>query len=116
MTFRAPIAPGSLAQAEVEPQIVSRLESQLESWLESLDRRILHVLQQGPLGKAEIAARLGQKGAGGQLHKVIRELVGQGFIMYTIPDKPNSRLQKYRLTAVGMNTLGPVAHEVGRGA
>ena len=33
-----------------------------------------------------------------QLNKVIRALMGKGLIEYTLPDKPNSRMQKYRLT------------------
>jgi ATP-dependent DNA helicase RecG len=53
------------------------------------------------LGKAEVSAHLGQKEVSGQLNKVIRTLMGQGLIEYALPDKPNSRLQKYRLTEKG---------------
>jgi ATP-dependent DNA helicase RecG len=44
---------------------------------------------------------LGQKEISGQLNKVIRVLLGDQTIEMTIPDKPNSRLQKYHLTAKG---------------
>jgi ATP-dependent DNA helicase RecG len=51
----------------------------------------------GPLSKSDIAAKLGQKQPSGQLHKVIRSLLAENTITYTIPDKPQSRLQKYKL-------------------
>jgi len=50
------------------------------------------------LSKSELSARLGQKEVSGQLNKVIRSLLAKWQIEYTIPEKTNSRLQKYRLT------------------
>jgi hypothetical protein len=35
----------------------------------------------------------------------LRPALAAGFIEMTIPDKPNSRLQKYRLTAAGRTVL-----------
>ena len=77
------------------------LESQLESQLESLEMRVVKVLTKGSKGKKEISELLGQKQVSGQLHTVIRQLIENQFIEYTIPDKPNSRMQKYRLTDKG---------------
>jgi ATP-dependent DNA helicase RecG len=37
----------------------------------------------------------------GELHKQIKRLLVQELIEMTLPEKPNSRLQKYRLTAKG---------------
>ena len=81
------------------------VSGQAESQPESLDRRVLALLQPQDLGKAEISVHLGQKEVSGQLNKVIRVLMGQGLIEYTLPDKRNSRLQKYRLTLAGERAL-----------
>jgi ATP-dependent DNA helicase RecG len=68
-----------------------------ESQPESLAERVLGVLRAGPHGKAEIARAVGQKTVSGQLNKTIRELLAERRIEMTIPENPQSRLQKYRL-------------------
>jgi len=88
-----------LGQPESQP------ESQLEWQPESLRDRVQYLLKDGPLGKSEISARLGQKEVSGQLNNVIRGLLTEEQIESTIPDKPNSRLQKYRLTKKGVAYL-----------
>lgn len=73
------------------------------------------MLANEPLSKAEISSRLGQKEISGQLNKVIRLLLADRNIEYTIPGKPSSRLQKYRLTnkgrAVGRISQSSIAGE-----
>ena len=64
---------------------------------ESLKEKVLLELVLEPLSKAEISAKLGLKGVPGHIGRVIRELLAKGQIEFTIPEKPNSRLQKYRL-------------------
>ena len=73
-------------------------ESQPESYL-ALEARVLWLLTSAPMGKRDISAALAQKEVSGQLNKVIRALLAAGLIEPTIPDKPNSRLQQYRLTS-----------------
>jgi predicted HTH transcriptional regulator len=90
-------------------------ESRPESQPESLEIRVLRHLTASPLGKAELSARLGQKEISGQLNKVIRVLLGGQTIEMTIPDKPNSRLQKYRLTAKGRAWLAEHKAERNKG-
>ena len=65
---------------------------------ESPKEKVLLELDFGPLSKAEISAKLGLKGVPGHIGRVIREFLAKGQIEFTIPEKPNSRLQKYRLT------------------
>jgi ATP-dependent DNA helicase RecG len=72
----------------------------------SLEDRVLVVLASGHHSAAEIAALLRQKPAAGQFKVALRQLLNQGTIEYTIPGKPRSRWQRYRLTAKGRVGLG----------
>jgi ATP-dependent DNA helicase RecG len=92
-------SPGEVAQPELRP----------ESRPESLELRVLAMLVNEALSKAEISTRLGQKEISGQLNKVIRLLLADRNIEYTIPGKPGSRLQKYRLTNKG-RAVGRIRH------
>ena len=90
------------------PQPESRPEWRPESRPEWLGDRVLLLLKTGTKSKSELSVDLGHKTISGQLKKVLRELLGKGHIEYTIPDKPTSRLQKYRLTESGIQELSPV--------
>jgi len=111
VTFGAQLVaggPAATARAQSQP------ESQPGSQPESLRRRVLALLQGQTLGKAEISARLGQRSVSGQLTRVIRALIDQGLIECTLPDKPNSRLQKYRLTPAGEKAMKERSGEGGK--
>ncbi len=58
---------------------------------------MINLLRKMPLTKAEITHELGYKHISGRLKKAFQNLLMQDVITYTIPDKPRSRLQKYRL-------------------
>lgn len=75
----------------------SRPEWKPESRPESLEDAVLNLLKKGPLSKSEVSRALGHKHISGALKKILISLLKQGKIAYTIPNKPNSRLQKYKL-------------------
>jgi ATP-dependent DNA helicase RecG len=89
-----------------EAQVKSGLESGLELGLESeTAKNVLQVLVKQPLQRAEIAHALGHEQVSGAVNRAVKELLAKQLVEYTIPDKPNSRLQKYRLTAMGKALL-----------
>jgi len=90
---------------EVSTQPESRPESKPESRPESMELRVLGLLVNSPLAKHELSQRLGHKDISSSLNKVIRLLLAEQSIEYTIPEKPQSRLQKYRLTEKGHAAL-----------
>ena len=81
------------------------LESSTESRLDLLERHVLALLLAEPLSKSAIAHGLGHRSVSAGLNRVVRRLLRDGRVAYTVPDKPNSRLQKYRITRAGQSVL-----------
>jgi len=75
-----------------------QVEAQVEA---QVDLQILSKCAIAPLSSSEIAAALGHKQLSGNLRKALQRLRESGLLEYTIPEKPNSRLQKHRLTQKG---------------
>jgi ATP-dependent DNA helicase RecG len=86
---------GAVQAAEVTPEVTPEV------------KRLLTVLQ-GEMGRAELMAALGLKDEKHFREHYQQTAMSQGLIEMTIPDRPRSRLQKYRLTDLGKQIL---AHE-----
>ena len=63
---------------------------------------ILKALKNGNLSRKEIFAEIGMSGDSCAFKRHIEPLITEGLVERTIPDKPNSKLQKYRLTDKGV--------------
>lgn len=64
---------------------------------------ILQILSGKSLSRREIFAELGIKGDSRAFKRHLEPLILDGLIEMTVPDKPNSKLQKYRLTDKGVS-------------
>ena len=67
--------------------------------------RVLTACQREPLKSLEIQETVGIKHRETFQRNYLDILLNQGWLERTIPDKPTSRLQKYRLTAKGLAKL-----------
>ena len=102
LRFRVTLPLVSRPSAEQGQSRLGGAESRAESGAESLAEgglaeMVIQALADGPLSKSEIAHALGRDSVSGALNRTIRQLLDRDEISYTLPETPNSRLQKYRL-------------------
>lgn len=90
--------PSNFFDTERTSKKIENIQLRPESRPESLEEEIVNLLRKTPLSKAEIARKLGHKNISGGLKKVLYQLLEKKVISYTMPEKPGSRLQKYRLS------------------
>jgi ATP-dependent DNA helicase RecG len=102
------------ATAVVEPNIQSEAQvaaheaqsgAQSKAQSRAQSDEIIKLLGSGSLSAAELVAKLGLKSKTGALKRSLQQLLDNGLVEYTIPDKPTTRLQKYRLTEKGKEFL-----------
>ncbi len=82
-----------------------QIKVQPESLPGDLKSKVLNLLADGPMSRSELSKKLRQKEVSGQLKKVFRDLLTDEMIEYTLPEKPRSPRQKYRLTDNGRSEL-----------
>jgi ATP-dependent DNA helicase RecG len=73
--------------------------------LSASENRVLHFLTAQPRSRPDINAHLGVSSRSGSVSKVIARLRILGLLALTIPDKPQSKNQKMRITAKGQAWL-----------
>lgn len=82
-----------------------RAESGVESRAESGVESVMKAIMDKPLSMSEISMKVGRRQVTGALKRLVQYLLSEKLIEQTIPDKPNSRLQKYRITAKGRQVV-----------
>ena len=94
-----------LVRLPVHPR--AKMPDQAQSGAQSgaQSREALLALAEKPLSANELVKKLGLKSKTGAFKRTVSELLNDSSIEYTLPDKPASRLQKYRLTEKGRKSL-----------
>lgn len=82
---------------QVAPQVTPQVTPQVAS--------LLKALSEGELSAGELRARLGLSDAKSFRALYLRKAMDAGLVEMTVPDKPRSSRQKYRLTESGATTL-----------
>lgn len=90
-------------QQPIPIETAARTQSGAQSGAQS--QSILQLLVAGPLSASDLVAALGLKSKTGAFKRSIKELLDAGWVAYTLPDKPDNRLQKYQLTNAGERHL-----------
>ncbi len=101
---RLPVHPAALEVAEgkhLTPHVAGEVTGEVTGEVV----RLLNVLIKVPLARTEIQSALELKGQANFRDRFLEPALKMALVEMTIPDKPNSRLQKYRLTEKGRAVL-----------
>ena len=82
-------------------QVAGQADGQVDPWV----ARVLLACKGQPLKSSEIQVVAGIRHRETFQRNYLDHLLNEGWVERTIPDKPQSRLQKYRMTEKGVNFL-----------
>ena len=91
--------------ASITPPVGAQSEAQSGAQSGAQSAQVLRLLESGPFSASELLSLLGLESKTGAFKRSIKELIDNNLIEYTLPDKPNSRLQKYRRTPKGQRLI-----------
>ena len=83
------------------PQVTGQVAGQVAGQVTEQVGQLLEALT-GEMSRSDIQESLGLAGRANFLENYLQPALDAGLVEMTIPDKPRSRLQKYRLTAAGL--------------
>jgi len=90
--------------AQEKHQVKHKEKRQVD--LSNAQLAVLKTLKNNSLSRKEIFAAINMSGDSRAFKRHIEPLLTEGLVEMTVPDKPNSRLQKYRLTDKGKTLTG----------
>lgn len=70
-----------------------------------IERKVVEMCSVSPKSTRELLESLGYEKRTGNFRKSVSRLLDMGYIEMTIPDKPQSKKQKYRVTEKGAKIL-----------
>ena len=107
VTFKAAVVEATerISAAPVTAPVPTQSPIQSPTQSDDPVHRLLALLQKGELSSSQLREAVGVKHRPTFRQNYLHPAQEAGFIEYTIPDKPNSRLQKYRLTSAGRAVL-----------
>ncbi|MDI9571043.1 MAG: hypothetical protein QM278_10055 [Pseudomonadota bacterium] len=73
--------------------------------MSEIEQRILHACSDAPQTTPELLALLGYESRTGNFKKALSRLMDLAYLEMTIPDRPRSKNQKYRLADAGRQVL-----------
>lgn len=92
-----------LQQQKLQQELQHELKHELQH--ESLFTKVLKIISSKGINTKGIATILEQKSISGQLKKTLSNLLEKALIEWTIPEKPKSKNQQYRITDRGIAFL-----------
>jgi predicted HTH transcriptional regulator len=85
------------ATGQVAGQVAGQVTGQVTGQVEQEVQRLLLILK-GEMSRQELQDTLALKGRDNFEKRYLKPALDSGYIEYTVPEKPQSRMQKYRLT------------------
>jgi len=101
-------------QVESTPERMSKSSEQVSKSSEQV-ALLLAFAASGSRSRAELLTTIGLTDAYGNYRRHLLPLIEQGYLARTVPDRPNSRLQRYRITDAGRARLASISRAGGKG-
>lgn len=93
------------AEGDATPEVTEQVTEQVTGQVTGQVIRLIRGLAEGELGGRELMAALGLRHRPSFLYDYLQPAVKGGFVEMTLPEKPRSSKQRYRLTAKGRRYL-----------
>jgi len=106
VTFSAQLSP---MQGPSRDQATGEVTGEVAGEVADEVRRLLEVLRASPLTRSQAQAALGLKGQANFRDRYLQPSLDMGLVEMTLPDKPHSSRQKYRLTEKGRRFWSRIA-------